>query len=150
MQISWRKHSSLHNIIFNSFGLLFVLWSMLTKGPNNIDAYNYMDLFIYQQCKKFRFQIFLIAFLWNFFLCQDRWHSDVPQQLAQLCYVALGWALFDILQRSWCIFFSQTPEFSVCIWLVWETPHPLPYHAGQNISKFKLQMEAQISSVHTC
>ena len=108
MQISWRKHSSLHNIIFNSFGLLFVLWSMLTKGPNNIDAYNYMDLFIYQQCKKFRFQIFLSAFLWNFLLCQDLWHSDVPQQLAQLCYVALGWALFDILQRSWCIFFSQT------------------------------------------
>ena len=32
-------------------------------------------------------------FLRNFFLCQDRWHGDVPPHLAQPCYVALGQAL---------------------------------------------------------
>ena len=36
---------------------------------------------------------FFSAFLWNFFLCQNRWHGDVPPHLAQPCYVALGWAL---------------------------------------------------------
>ena len=36
---------------------------------------------------------FLSAFLRNFFLCQDFWHSAVPPHLVQPCYVALGQAL---------------------------------------------------------
>ena len=32
----------------------------------------------------------LSALLWNFFLCQDRWHGDMPPHLAQPCLVALG------------------------------------------------------------
>ena len=44
----------------------------------------------------------LSAFLWNFFLCQDHWHGDVPPHLAQPCCVALGWALIRGLCPDLC------------------------------------------------
>ena len=45
---------------------------------------------------------FLSAFLWNFFLRLDCLSGDVPPQLAQPCYVALGRALFLILSNRYC------------------------------------------------
>ena len=45
-------------------------------------------------CSRFLFFIFLLsAFLLNFFLCKDHWNGNVPRNLAQPCYVALGQAL---------------------------------------------------------
>ena len=55
---------------------------------------------MYQFCLFFK----LSAFLRYFFLCQDRWHGDVPPYLAPPCYVALGRALDSGL----------TPMFGLC------------------------------------
>ena len=43
--------------------------------------------------EQFQWKYFLSAFFWNFLLCQDHWHGDVPPLLVQPCYVALGRAL---------------------------------------------------------
>ena len=46
-------------------------------------------------------KVFLSTILWNFFLCKDQRHGDVPPHLVQSCYVALGralvWGLFPII-----------------------------------------------------
>ena len=50
-------------------------------------------MFVIKKCRYTFFIFLLSAFLWHFFLCQDRWHGDVPPHLAQPCCLDLVWAV---------------------------------------------------------
>ena len=61
--------------------------------------------------------IFLLStFIRNFFLFQDRWHSDVPSHLAQPCYVALGQALIQGLCPLECSNSNSREKSIAFVW----------------------------------
>ena len=73
--------------------LTFEIWAIICP---DFRCFQIMDV-PYFGCPVFWSTLYffsLSAFLWNFFLCQDHWHSDVPLHLVQPCCVALGRA-FD-------------------------------------------------------
>ena len=63
------------------------------ENPSGIFGCPILNFFSVWHRKNLSMLLFLSAFLWNLFLCQDHRHCYVPPHLAQPCYVAQGQAL---------------------------------------------------------
>ena len=89
-----------------AFNVFFFIWakSHETVQEKNWKCYKMLNPRIFQLPTQFQGRFFKSAFLWNFFLCQDRLSSDVPPHLAQPCYVALGRALIWGLYINFFLF----------------------------------------------